>query len=167
LDENVGGDDAEVFLDPRTSPFRQLSRLRVHLATGMTFDFQHIMDDQTVGLCLEMDGRRPLEPSNGTRLSDLSDLPTGAIERLELHVDARWGERSIIEASFVIDGRPLLVVAAEVEPSWGGTSRLRWGDECLFVFVNPHEADLLPWDSRAFSVLDVSPGFADLGQLPR
>lgn len=91
--------------------------------------------------------------SNGSEImvpdASLESLPTGLVERLELHLESRSGY--CVEVLLTISGRPLLIVAGDVVEG-----QVRWLDEELLVFEQPSDAEGVPWkDPRDFHVLEI------------
>ena len=157
-DFTVGDGDELVFLD-RSSPFRQLEAVRLEREDGPSFDLGIYQNDDTFGLSIKHSDAGPLLPSHWARVADLSDLPVGRIDRLEVHLDNRDGaEGDLIEVQLAIDNRMVLIAAAEVEVT-RELPVLAWGDESLFVFTNPATADELSWKTpRLCTVRDVRDG---------
>lgn len=156
IDENVGGGEELVFLDS-SDQFRQLERLRVELESGAWLDVGTYANDEACGLSLHPSDREPFDLATWNRDSDLSDLPTGRIQHLELHFDAREGfDGDLIEAELTIDDRKVLFVAAEVMPTWTGAD-IGWAEECVFVFTDPAVADAINWKaSRRYTAVSIS-----------
>ncbi|NYF09767.1 hypothetical protein HDC94_000923 [Leifsonia sp. AK011] len=81
--------------------------------------------------------------------ASLESLPTGLVERLELHLES--GSGYCVEVLLTIAGRPLLIVAGDVVEG-----QVRWLDEELLVFEQPSDAARVPWrDPRDFHVLEI------------
>jgi len=156
IDENIGGDEEMVFLDA-SDQFRQLARLRVELESGASLEIRTYGNDDVWGLSLDPRDRAPFGLATWYRDSDLSDLPTGRIQHLELHFDAREGaDGDLIEAELTVEGRRVLLVAAEVIPNWGGAD-ICWAEECVFVFSDPDVADAINWrPSRHYTAVSIS-----------
>lgn len=158
MDENIAGDDESIFLD-RGAPFRQLGALRLERGDGPALDFATAQNDDAFGLGLRIGGAGDFPQADGRRHSDLGDLPTGRVERLEVHLDDRDGwDRDVVEVQLTVAGRAILIVAAEVEPTWT-EPRYRWGDESFFVFTDPAVADTVAWfDARRYTVVVIDGG---------
>ncbi len=163
VDFSVGQDDDEpIFLGP-SDVFRQLWSVRLQLVDGSSLAVATYQNDSEFGLKID----RADDPTsselmaiNGLlRESDLSDLPVGPIERLEVRLDNRsWSDFDLIEVVITIGGRSVLIVAAEVYPVVDGTL-YAWGDESLFVFADPAKVDQLTWmGSRLFISREILPG---------
>ncbi|MBB5788218.1 hypothetical protein [Jiangella mangrovi] len=105
-------------------------------------------DDDVSGLCLSSEC--PADPAAVdtayVRLHTDLGLPHGRIERVALTIDdglraAGRHERCVLtEVELTVDGRPLLLMAAEREGDWW-----RRYDESVAVFRDPAVADRIVW----------------------
>lgn len=144
LDESAGTDDELIFLD-RGAPFQQLRALRLEREGAVALELSTYQDADAFGLALKPSSGAPHPVTKWSRVSDLSYLPTGPVERLEVRLDSRADSRPTpIEAHLTIGGTPVLIVAAEVYPTWNEPAYM-WGDECFFVFADPTLADSVTW----------------------
>jgi hypothetical protein len=81
--------------------------------------------------------------------ASLESLPTGLVERLELHLESASGY--CVEVLLTISGRPLLIVAGDVVEG-----RVGWLDEELLVFEDPSDAERVSWrNPRDFDVFKI------------
>ena len=158
LDTNIGSDDELDFVDA-SSPYRVLGALRLERGASPALDFDIYQNEDRFGLSLEVSEGRPQPRSDWDRDSDLSDLPVGPIERLEAHLDDTEGNyRDLIEVQLTIGAREVLVVAAEVFPTWT-EPKYGWGEEDFFVFTDPAAANEVAWSyPRQFVTRQVGPG---------
>lgn len=162
LDSNTGNDDELIFLD-QGSPFQQLGALRVERGDEAPLDFGTYQNDDVFGLSLRVSDGQPQYKSEWDRDSDLSHLPVGPVELLEVRIDGRDGTyRDLIEVRLSIAGASALIVAAEVYPT-RAEPKFEWADESYFVFRDPDLADSVAWaHERKYSTLVVS---ADRGDV--
>lgn len=141
---NLGteGSSTEVL---RSAPFIYLTWLTADSHFGRRLE---IVPDIQSGLYIE--------PGFGDRGSavvvpdaSLESLPTGLVERLELHLESETGY--CVEVLLTISGRPLLIVAGDVVEG-----RVGWLDEELLVFEDPSDAERVLWGNpREFDVLEI------------
>lgn len=158
---NVGTDDDVVF-QGIDSLFGVHSCVTIDLDTDDTIEFSTYTSGDASGLRLLGD-RRECAPVAWRRHADLAALPVGHIDRVEVRLDAREvppGTRGpsqgvVVEALLEIEGRSVLLVAAQVYAG-RGAPEYGWGDEDVFVFTDPAEVDAVPWITpRRVDPLDV------------
>ena len=158
LDTNIGLDDELIFADA-SSPYRVLAELRLERGGSPALDFAIYQNGHRFGLSLRTSEGQPQQRFDWYRDSDLSDLPVGLIENLEVHLDDREGNyRDPIEVKLTIGAREVLVVAAEVFPTWT-EPRYGWGEEDFFVFTDPAAANEVDWSyPRRFVTRQIGSG---------
>lgn len=159
FDYHIGGDDDELTFLGKDDPFRQLGLLRMLLGDGSAIDFDTFQNEE-FGLALSRgDGELGLDDGYA-RPSDLSDLPVGPVDLLEIHLDDHPStDFDPIEVLLTIAGRSVLIVAAEVRPDWEGVNYC-WSDESYFVFADPTLAEAIEWKGagRRFVTREIGPG---------
>ena len=162
LDVDVSWTGAGTYLD-NTSPFLQLSSLRIEREGAGALDFGTFQIDAMFGLSVAPSDGQPLHGYEGWRESDLRHLPTGRVERLEMHLDTRdWSEGGLTEVVLTIGNREVLIAAAEIVGSADDLISC-WGNEELMLFSEARLVDAVPWaDTREFSSIEVNRDSADV-----
>jgi hypothetical protein len=149
LDFTTGLDNDTHFLG-REDPFRQLGFLRVERAEGSPIDFRHVLWMDGFGFWLEQGNDSLLPASEAYREADLSYLPTGRLKGMTVRLNTVGRDAAEVEVLLTFADRQVLLVAAEVEIGHR-TVNYVWGDESIFLFEDPHEADRVRWSNeRAF-----------------
>ncbi|MBX3195467.1 MAG: hypothetical protein KF727_10300 [Microbacteriaceae bacterium] len=144
LDESAGTDDELIFID-RGAPFQQLGALRVEREHEAPLDFGGYQNDDVFGLSLKVSDGSPQFQSEWSRVADLSHLPIGKVDQLEVRIDDRAGTwADLIEVQLSVSGTAVLIVAAEIYPT-DDVPDYYWADESFFVFADPTAADAVEW----------------------
>lgn len=161
LDSNTGTDEELIFLEP-DAPFQQLGALRIERGAAVPLDFGIYQGLEAFGLSMNVSDGAPQYKPDWYRESDLSRLPIGKVERVEVRLDDRGEERDVMEALLVVAGEPVLIAAAEAYPRWG-PPQYAWGDESFFVFSDPSAADSVEWSNgRQFTTRAITVDSGDV-----
>ena len=122
------------------APFRQLDWLRLHLSGGDSVVVQTYQADYSFGLCkAEREAatgprfRAEFESGSIFRAADLTSLPSGEVERVEVELD---GEGEVSVVSLAVAGSVLELVAGEVHERRSGPPAVHFGDESVLVFTD-------------------------------
>lgn len=155
LDVDVSWEGAGTYLD-KSSPFMQLSSLRINREGAGALDFCTHQIDATFGLSVKPSEGQPLHGYGGWRESDLRHLPTGRVQRLELHLDTRkLSEGGLMEVLLTIGGRGVLLVAAEIVDLEANLLS-SWGNDELMLFSDPHAVETVRWgEPREYSTIQI------------
>lgn len=86
------------------------------------------------------------------RWRPLAELPTGKVEYVAAFLD----EGLLAEVGLRIDARPLLLVAGELEETFGGGLLFQRLDESVLAFTDPAAAVHAPWTTsrRGLALID-------------
>ncbi|MFD4676650.1 hypothetical protein ACFWNN_43510 [Lentzea sp. NPDC058450] len=149
LREDVPDAGPHVYHDPAV-PCLQLWGLQAHLADNTRFGISNYQNDDHFGLHHpqepDFDARLQnpdwwREPFQGTRWRELPELPTGRIEEATVLGD----EGMVAEVHLLIGGRPLWLIAGELEETWEGTLEFHRLDESVLAFTDPADVERISW----------------------
>jgi hypothetical protein len=123
-------------------PCLQLARLDLYLLAKDPISLGTYQNDEVWGICVEPVASEQSPDHPAYRWRDLEELPTGVVDAVTVtHGD----EGDVEEVSLVVGGAPLLLMAAEVEPTLTEEVRFVRGDESVLAFVEPWRALDLEW----------------------
>lgn len=149
LREDVAGGGPQ-FEDPEV-PCRQLWGLQAALDGGHAFSVGTYHDDAAFGLWPDSGAefRDKLQDEGRwdgvTRWSPLSELPTGQVDHVAVFADEVEGV--LAEVHLRIGGRPLLLIAGELEETREGELLFHRLDESVLAFTDPVAAEQVSWTS--------------------
>jgi hypothetical protein len=132
-------------------PFLQFTVLGATFEDGVPANFRTYQNNTEFGLVVRTGSEATVErgspeaATSGTsiyRNRDLPELPTGSIDEVAVK-PSDLGD--IAGVSLLVDGSPLLLLAGEVHERWDLTFDLVLGDESVLVFVDPADAETVPW----------------------
>ncbi|WP_181771018.1 hypothetical protein [Amycolatopsis pittospori] len=143
LRENVAGNGPQ-FTDPDV-PCLQLLELQARVGTDTSLSVGTYQNNDLFGLyCRPASEFRDAEHWDGIyRWRSLPELPTGLVERVAVFSD----EDVLAEAHLRIGGRPLVLLAGELEEHYTGELIFQRLDESVLAFLDPAAADRLPWNT--------------------
>ncbi len=132
------------FAGPPRVPCLQLWMLVAQTDTGPRRIVTY-QNDTVWGLCLdhELIGDGPFEGIYRER--QLEELPVGVVHDARVRLDDTG---DLAEVLLTVGGKPLLLMAGEIHPTWTDELRFVRGDEEVLVFTEPGDADALPWIPR-------------------
>lgn len=131
------------FQDPQV-PFLQLFGLHVSLDSDTAMTVMTYQDDVLFGLRLHQQyGFEGTEWAGIHRLRSLTELPVGQVEQVGVLAD----EGALAEVHLRVGGRPVLLVAGELEETMAGGLLVHRLDESVLVFTDPAAVETVPWST--------------------
>ena len=148
LREDVAGGGPQ-FDDPEV-PCLQLWGLQASLDDGNALSVHTYQDDTCFGLWTDQEYVHDKLQDRGLwngiyRWRPLTELPTGQVDQVAVFVDEV--DSVVAEVHLQIGGRPLLLIAGELDEMWGGGLVFHRLDESVLVFTDPAAVDHVPWTS--------------------
>ncbi|WP_280443422.1 hypothetical protein [Nocardia brasiliensis] len=146
--EDVAGIGPQ-FEDPEV-PCLQLWGLLASLDDGSTFTVSSYQDGVNFGLCSDQKHTHEKLQDEGLwdgiyRLRRLTELPTGRVDQVTVYVDAV--DSVLAEVHLQIGQRPILLVAGELDETWGGELVFSRLDESVLVFNDLAAVEQTPWST--------------------